>query len=264
MDKNAFNMWCLKYLEKGKMINKKWIVIILGIFLISFVVGSMGSLGVFKQNSQIRLIQTCEDCSFVNITTLLNPNSSIILSNIPMTKTGTTFYYDLNTSYNNNIGTYTVNGIGNPSSGSTTWTYTYDITPSGREKPNSGEGITFLASVIVMFLISLIFFLISTSFRGNDNAMTGTPEAKGNPVANFFFIAMAFIVGLITVMYIMVALSQTYAGFSSIITSFTAFQYVIISVFFVMFIFVLINLTIKSIESLKYRKGLTPRNRRRR
>ena len=52
------------------------------------------TLGTFKQNQCLNLVQTCPNCSFINISAVLYPNSTQILGQVEMTKQGTFYYYN--------------------------------------------------------------------------------------------------------------------------------------------------------------------------
>ena len=101
------------------------------IFLMAILpmVSATDTLGTFKQNDCVNLIQTCSNCTEVNITNLVYPNSSIALNDVTMTKVGTAYNYTYcGTSI---VGTYFVSGTGDLDGLDTVWTYTFEITPNG-------------------------------------------------------------------------------------------------------------------------------------
>jgi len=124
-------------------------------FLISSTSATIETLGYFKQNSDVSLIQTCSSCSFNNISSILYPNTTAIFSNIAMTKVGVTYSYVLNGNYTSNFGRYIVCGFGDPSGVNTTWCYDFFINATGRPEP-SGAVLTFF---IVSFLVILLFLI---------------------------------------------------------------------------------------------------------
>src|SRR4030067_1994200 len=81
------------------------------------------SLGIFRVGDTINLLQLCSDCTYVNITSVMYPNSTTLLSNVPMQKIGSEFNYTLNSNQINDLGTYTINGIGNLGGGDTIFVY---------------------------------------------------------------------------------------------------------------------------------------------
>jgi hypothetical protein len=127
----------------------KIIVLMLGILLISF--ANATTLGTFKQNECINLIQTCANCTYVNISSVLYPNTTLIISDKEMTQLGTYFYYNFcNTT---ELETYQVTGVGNPDGINTVWNYDFTITPNGRETPSNGITLFF----IIIFIITCAF-----------------------------------------------------------------------------------------------------------
>lgn len=88
------------------------------------------SLGNFQRGECVRLIQTCPNCTYVNITSVIYPNSTQAIGMVSMTKIGTLFNYEFcNTSA---VGQYIVNGVGDIDGEDTTWVYDFLITPRGQ------------------------------------------------------------------------------------------------------------------------------------
>lgn len=115
------------------------------------------SLGVYKQNNCVSLIQTCSDCTFVNISSVLYPNSTKALGEVTMTKTGTFYNYSFCDA--STLGVYNVNGHGNENSIDTVWAYDFEITATGTSL-STGQSIIyfiFLVASILIFFISLYY-----------------------------------------------------------------------------------------------------------
>lgn len=87
------------------------------------------TLGVFKQGTCINLLQSCSNCTYNNITSVIAPNSDTALTEVEMTRTGTLYNYNFCST--SQIGKYIVNGFGNDDGIISTWTYDFEITPSG-------------------------------------------------------------------------------------------------------------------------------------
>jgi len=86
-------------------------------------------LGTFKDRICVELKQTCNNCTYNNISSVVYPNSTIALGNVVMTKSGTEYNHTFcSTSV---MGTYIVNGYGDPNGVKTVWAYDFNITPSG-------------------------------------------------------------------------------------------------------------------------------------
>ncbi|KKK71178.1 hypothetical protein LCGC14_2916540, partial [marine sediment metagenome] len=144
------------------------LTLILGIFLLSFASSQIQSLGTFKLNADINLIQTCDNCTFNNITSVLYPNSSVAISNVEMTKDGT--FYNHTFSNANITGSYIVNGFGDLDGINTVWNYDFKVNNTGTEQSIS-DAILYIISfvgLIIVFFLSL-YFAISLPYRNIPN-----------------------------------------------------------------------------------------------
>ena len=122
---------------------------------VNMVSASIGNLGTFKVNSCITLLQTCADCTYNNISSVIQPDGIRGLSVVTtMTKSGTEYTYSFcNTS---KAGTYNVNGYGDPGTVLTKWNYVFEVTPNGSTLSNSQTLLYFIPLFIFGFLV---FFL---------------------------------------------------------------------------------------------------------
>lgn len=137
---------------------KKLTLLIFGIFLISLT--TAGIIGPFKQDNNISLPQTCDDCTYNTITTILYPNGSTAVSNVAMTQNGTYWNYTLNSNFTNALGNYIVNGVGDLNGVTTVWAYDFVVTPTGKGINTGNSIITFLA-VLLFFILGGIFLILS-------------------------------------------------------------------------------------------------------
>jgi hypothetical protein len=129
----------LSSIYKGKKLNNNlgsdyMNKLYLSLFLIVIVVlplisAEQQSLGTFKQNDCINLIQTCANCTYVNISSIVTPNSNGVQINSAMSQQGTIYNYTFCST--DQIGKYIVNGVGDLDGVNTVWNYDLEITPSG-------------------------------------------------------------------------------------------------------------------------------------
>ena len=125
----------LKNSHKGKMeairMNSKLYLLafMFILFLLPILSATEQSLGTYKQNTCINLKQTCSNCTYVNITSILAPNSNKILDQVTMEKSGTDYNYTICTT--GLIGTYTYNTLGDINGVATVQPVTFEVTPSG-------------------------------------------------------------------------------------------------------------------------------------
>jgi hypothetical protein len=130
------------------------VMIMLMILMVNLASAQMETLGTFKQGECVKLLQTCSDCTYNVITSVLYPNSTQALSQVNMTKTSTEYNYtfcDTKT-----VGNYIVNGFGDESGTDTIWNYGFEITPSGI--------IESVAFWIFLFVIAYILMIIGLSY----------------------------------------------------------------------------------------------------
>lgn len=187
-------------------------VLLLIFFILPMVNAEVQTLGTFKQGDCINLIQTCSNCTYANITSILSPNSTIITTDVAMTKIGTNYNYTLcNTT---SLGEYIVNGIGDLDGLSTIWSYNFLINGSGQNVSQS-QVILILIGLTVVFIFALFFFVLSLLFK--------------HPGPKIFFMSLSSIT-LIILIGIITANATTYlAEFPSIILFYNSYYYVMIS-----------------------------------
>ena len=99
-----------------------------------------------KSQDCINLIQTCSNCSYVNISSILYPNSTEALGQVVMTKSGTSYNYTFCDTDSN--GDYIVNGHGDDNGDTKVFQYWFKVSPSGKE---GNENIIFILLVIIGF-----------------------------------------------------------------------------------------------------------------
>jgi len=141
------------------MEKKRLFLIFFFIILIGGASAQQTTLGNFKLGEDIPLIQLCSNCTFNNITSIIIPNGSTILSQAPMTRDGTQYNYNLPSTNATLFGEYRVNGFGDLDGTETVWSYSFFITPNGEDI----KGDNFLIFVYVAFMIILcasIYLLI--------------------------------------------------------------------------------------------------------
>lgn len=106
---------------------KIFLLMFLGIFLFSFA-SAIDNIGTFKEGSNINLIQVCDSCTYVNLTTIILPNGQSQFYNTSMAKDGYNYY----TGYNlTQIGDYSYVVCGDKDGGFKCETFTFESTPSG-------------------------------------------------------------------------------------------------------------------------------------
>lgn len=152
---------------KFKLTNEKnsikfWIAwLLLGIILVmgyTELVSAESNLGTFKQNTCFDLYQTCDDCTYVNLTAIKYPNGTIETMNLDMVKINQDFTYNFCNS--TNLGDYTYTVAGDKRGVYSIETMSFEVTPSGKD---GNENIVFF--IFIILLIYAITFL--GLFNGN-------------------------------------------------------------------------------------------------
>lgn len=139
---------------------KLFVLMFVGIFLFSLVNAEIQTLGTFKQGNSINLIQTCATCTFNNITSVLNPDSTQVIGEFEMTKVGSVYNLTLSSGNATVLGNYIVNGVGDLDGTNTVWNYDFDLTADG--KPFRTFPTQF--SVIILALVLVAFGLFNERF----------------------------------------------------------------------------------------------------
>lgn len=144
--------------QRGNKHMKKIFFILVGIFFLNFVC-SMENLGTFPQYSCVNLKQSCANCSYVNLTTIDNPNSNQIIIGGYMTKRDTQYNYTY--CGFEKTGTYIINGFADPEGVKKIWNYELKITSSGE------DDISILENSLVIFLVflALIFLILGVKLN---------------------------------------------------------------------------------------------------
>lgn len=137
---------------------KKTILILMfSIILISFASAQQQSLGSVKQDDCIDITQTCPDCTYNNITSIIYPNKTkySFSPEQNMTKVGTDYTFHT-CNFSSQLDEYIVNGIGDLGGTNTIWNYNYIVTPTGFILETS-ESILYIIILIVTFILFLAF-----------------------------------------------------------------------------------------------------------
>ena len=209
-------------------------------FLCSFVTAAQESLGTFKQGEDVLLVQLCGTCTYNNITSITAPNSSIIISNVNMTKDGTQYSYLVEGENFTEVGTYNVNGFGDLDGVATSWAYNFEITPTGIKTP---EGVPNVYAIIifVVFGIACFFLFLSSQLL------------EIGPKVFCLLSALIFVAGslLLGINFI-----QTYNIAEGISNSLTYIFFAIGLIIFVFFAYFMIRQSVAAFDAFQVKKGL--------
>ena len=135
--------------------------ILLAVFCAILLIGIGSSLiasdlGTFKLNSTIELYQNCENCTFVNISSVKLPNSTILLFNQNMIKNAQDYTFLFNTT--NLLGNYFYNVCGDKDGELECEDIAFFITKTGFEETTSNSILHFILIIFVAFVFGLCLF----------------------------------------------------------------------------------------------------------
>jgi len=124
--------------------------------MIPVVLAEQKSLGIFKKGECIQLIENCADCSYVNLTSIVFPNSTFLfVGNTEMTKADTVYNY---TMCNTNVtGDYMYCVKGDPEGIVMVDCVSFEIN-------DRGVGIRDNTSNIAIIIVLLVIILLGSFF----------------------------------------------------------------------------------------------------
>ena len=183
-------------------------IILLSIIFLPLVFGYVESLGSVKQGECIQLPQTCGNCSYVNISSIVYPDKSIEFLSASMQQQGGSSY---NYTFCNTtqLGSYIVNTEGD----GVVAPYDFPVTPSGFGDIGSGAGLSLIAVILIMAIIAIVFFILG--FKVN------------NVAAKVGFFAFSIIVFIMAILFIVISSQQNLYGFTGLVTGTETFWVVI-------------------------------------
>ncbi len=130
------------------------LTLIISLFLISLATAAISDLGDFKRFDCVNLPQTCPDCTYNNISRIIDSDATTVLTEVVMTKDDT--YYNYTFCNTTTLGIYTVNGYGDEGGTRNTWEYTFYITETGKEEVSVFNN----PLIIILIVLALIFLVI--------------------------------------------------------------------------------------------------------
>ena len=123
-------MYKMKTIKKSPLLLGSIIffMLITGGILVSALQCDGTMLGTFKVNNNIELRQTCDTCSYVTLSSITYPNSTILNVNTNMTKSGIDYNYSFKTDL---IGNYYYSVFGDKDGSLASENFCFEVTPTG-------------------------------------------------------------------------------------------------------------------------------------
>jgi uncharacterized protein YxeA len=189
---------------------KKILLFLFVIICLSQIVTADINLGTFKKSDCIELQQTCDNCTYVNVTTITYPNSSLIYLNKAFTKTGTKYNYSFCST--TSLGNYIYSVIGNKNGKLLSEEGNFEIT-------YTGDSLSTQKSILYVALLGLLifFFILIIYFAGKiPDSKTRNEEGGIIAISNLKYLGSVLIfidwMLLIAIFYITSNLAFAYLG----------------------------------------------------
>jgi len=188
---------------------KIMLVIILGMFLI-MLAGAKIPLGTKEKGECIQLQQTCDSCTYVNLSSVTYPNSTILYFDEVMTKNGVEYNYTFCST--STLGDYFFSVKGDKDGSLATEEGSFEVTYTG-DSLNTQKSILYVAllGILIFFFILIIYFagkLPNSEVRNEEGQLIDINNLK------YFGSVLLFIAWmiLIAIFYITSNLAFAYLG----------------------------------------------------
>ena len=219
---------------------KQYVTFIFTLVLTLILIQSASAiLGTFEKETDIELIQTCNNCTYCNISSVKYPNGTVIFANEEMTRDKTYYNFTLNSSYTKDIGTYKYYYDCGNTLEKATGGIIFEVTLSGDETP---EGISYILAVVI-----IIIFGIACVFLYLSNLMQ-----EPGPKIFFMLASFVFMIGSLSLASVIAWDSNLTQGINtSLSVMLFAFGFITI----VVFAYIMIKQTIAAVDLMRINKG---------
>jgi len=270
MDENANNLWLIKMRVKKGIVMFCIVLLVLPLISSAAVVVNTGDEGIEIKYPPFETIKINEDFEF-EFHLFHKANGTLITEGVECfmhiyNSTGKHIYegnnsifshtfdigFDVPASNFSEAGNYGYNIQCNNTNYGGFSTVGFQVTPSGRAAPTSGEAVAYSTTIISMLLFAVMFFCISLVFKKDDNGDYPSHAAG----FKFGFIALSMITALATMLYATITIQQIFWGFEKITNAFGEFHFLVLTLFWLIFIFILIVLIMQVMEKMQIKRGL--------
>ena len=219
---------------------KQYVTLLISLVFTLFLIQTTSALlGTYQEKTTIDLIQTCDNCTYCNLTSIKYPNGTNILTNVEMTRDGTYFNYLLDGGNITTVGTYTYYyDCGNVVE-SRTGGIDFEVTITGDETP---VGSSYILGAIFIIVFGIGWFFLFLSIQMDE------------PGPKIFFLLSSFVFLLGSLAFALVV------GFDSnftegINTTIRVLMFAFGLIFFVVFAYIMIKQTVLVLDLMREKKG---------
>jgi len=177
---------------------KRLIFLVLVLALVPLVSSEIATLGNFVTGESVNLVQTCDNCTFVNMTKIQLPNSTILTINEAMQRTGADYNYTFKTT--STVGEYQATTCGDVDGTLTCVVYNFFVTRTGTDI-GTGQSILYVI-LLVIFVIMFFGFMFWTitlpsknerNFDGEITSINWKKYAKWGSAGMSYLLAVAIV-----------------------------------------------------------------------
>lgn len=139
---------------------KKILIAFVFLSLISLASAS-SNLGTFKSGECVDIYQSCDNCTYVNLTSITYPNSTVLKLDQEMTKNGVDYNYSFCQTYP--TGTYKYNVCGDKDGGFKCEDIVFIVNPTGVEQESvlSNSALIIFGALAILLIFAGIYFSAS-------------------------------------------------------------------------------------------------------
>lgn len=173
--------------------NLKLIFGFLFIILLFGNVTALDSMGTFKEGQQIRITQICYDSTYITLTSVSFPNSTLAINQTNMSNAGNGEFYYIFTN-TSTIGRYDVRGISDGCDN--TFSFYFDVTKNGDKIETGTSLIYFLVTLFafgIFFIITWLFLNINGENPKDETGYLGINYRKYIKTALFPLVYVSFL-----------------------------------------------------------------------
>lgn len=213
------------------------------IFFLPLVQSEVQDLGVFKTQQILTLSQTCQNCSFVNVTRVIFPNSTQNFINVQMSQP-ITGNFNASFSMTDANGQYIATTCGDPNGIYTCVDYSFVINPLGKILTTSQAGLYSLVLVIafIFFVLCIAGGIFLPSGNKRDE-MTGYVIAVENiKYLKMFLLAVSYLI-FVLIIYFAYIISYAYLDLDFLGSLLSILFYILLYLiipFFIVGVFIII------------------------
>lgn len=205
--------------------------------------------GIIKQNFPAKLIIQCDNCTYINITSITYPNKTIAQSNIETTKIGTE--YNATFTKTNLVGDYVIRYQGDLNDQTTTGGGILLVTPNG-DVVDTGASIMYLVILVflVVFFGLMMYWGVTLPWK-NETDLEGDYMVKveWKKYLKLFCLSFGYVL-MMSILYIMWNLSGAYLSLQSIHQMFLVLYSIMRAMFIPLFVLTIILGGIKFFKDL--------------